>query len=60
MSIVGSTGMLEHHRYIPDLASGDFICFQCSSRILAAEDGGDVDKVMTRLLMTQDTDIDKK
>jgi hypothetical protein len=52
--------MLEYHGYSPDLASGDFICFQCSGRILAAEDGGDVGTVVTRWLMTQDTDINRK
>jgi hypothetical protein len=36
--------------------------FQRSSspRILDAEDGGDVDRVVTRLLITQDTDINRK
>jgi hypothetical protein len=51
--------MLEHHGYSLDLASGDFICFQCIRRILAAEDGGDVDTVVTRWLI-EGTDINRK
>jgi len=31
-----------------------------AAEILAAEDGGDVDTVVTRWLITQDTDTDRK